>query len=98
MASIPKDPNQQRERKLTRKQLAAALTEEGYPITDGNLDRLASRGGGPPYELWGQRSLYDWDKALQWAQARLSAPQRKEPPSSTKTKRRHSEANEAATS
>lgn len=64
------------EARLTRQQTAAALTEAGFPTTDKTFSTKASRGGGPPYELWCGRATYQWGKSLSWAQNRLSAPRR----------------------
>jgi hypothetical protein len=61
---------------LTRDQTAAALTAHGFPVKAKTLSTKATRGGGPPYVLFGPRVLYRWGDALKWAQARLSAPQR----------------------
>jgi hypothetical protein len=62
--------------RLTRPQTAAALTEAGFPTAAKTLSTKASRGGGPPYELWCGRATYRWGKSLSWAQNRLSAPRR----------------------
>jgi hypothetical protein len=70
MTLIPENPDAL----LTREQLADALTEAGYPIKPGTLATKASRGGGPPYRLFGPRVLYTWRDGLKWAQSRLSAP------------------------
>ena len=51
-----------------------ALTKAGYPIKSKTLATMATRGGGPPYRLFGRRALYRWGDSLQWAQRRLSAP------------------------
>jgi hypothetical protein len=59
---------------LTRDQTAATLTASGFPVKAKTLSTKASRGGGPPYQLFGPRVLYRWDDALKWARARLSAP------------------------
>jgi hypothetical protein len=56
---------------LTRKKLAAALREFGYPISDKTLATKASRGGGPPFQRWGAIPLYIWGASLVWAQSRL---------------------------
>jgi hypothetical protein len=61
---------------LTRDMAATALTEAGYPVKSKTLATKATRGGGPPYRLFGVRPLYRWGDALEWAQARLSAPRR----------------------
>jgi hypothetical protein len=69
---IPLDPDAL----LGRKETAAALTEAGFPIAAETLTTKASRGGGPPYSLFGPRALYRWADALAWARARLSDPHR----------------------
>jgi hypothetical protein len=61
---------------LGRKETAAALTEAGYPVTAETLTTKASRGGGPPYSLFGPRAIYRWGDSLEWARSRLSAPRR----------------------
>jgi hypothetical protein len=61
---------------LTRDMAAAALTAAGYPVKSKTLATKATRGGGPPYRLFGTRPLYRWGDALSWAQGRLSAPRR----------------------
>jgi hypothetical protein len=61
---------------LPRDQMAAALTEAGYPIKAATLATKATRGGGPPYQVFGRRPLYRWGDALAWAKGRLTAPRR----------------------
>lgn len=68
--SIPTDPNT----RLTRKGIAAALSAAGFPISPRTLATMATRGGGPPYELWGPRVIYRWGPSLDWATSRLSSP------------------------
>jgi hypothetical protein len=60
--------------KLTRKATAEALTEAGYSIAEATLATKATRGGGPPYQLFGRKPLYSWGCALDWAKGRLSKP------------------------
>ena len=59
---------------LTRDAVAAALTAAGFPISAATLATKATRGGGPPYRLFGRRPLYEWGPTLAWARGRLSAP------------------------
>jgi hypothetical protein len=59
---------------LTRDAVAAALTAAGFPVKAKTLATKASRGGGPPYQLFGVRPLYRWGDAVAWAKSRLSAP------------------------
>jgi hypothetical protein len=68
--SIPRDPDAL----LTREQTAAALTEAGFPVSKATLSTKATRGGGPPYQKFGPRPLYQWRSSLDWAKARLSPP------------------------
>jgi hypothetical protein len=59
---------------LTRKQTAEALNNVGIPITPATLATKATRGGGPPYRLFGPKPLYRWGDTLDWAMGRLSQP------------------------
>ncbi len=68
--SIPNNPDAL----LTREQNAAALTAAGYPVKPKTLATKATRGGGPPYRLFGTRALYRWGDTLAWAEERTSAP------------------------
>jgi len=61
---------------LTRRQLAAALTERGLPIAPATLAAMAVRGDGPPCRIWGRRPLYSLESALDWARGRLNTPRR----------------------
>jgi hypothetical protein len=61
---------------LGRKETADALTAAGFKVSAATLTTKACRGGGPPYQLFGQRTLYRWGDTLAWARARLSAPRR----------------------
>jgi hypothetical protein len=68
--SMPRDPHT----RLTRQKLAEALTDDGFPTKPSTLATKATRGGGPPYELWGKKPIYTWGTSLAWAKSRLSAP------------------------
>jgi hypothetical protein len=70
VSTIPDDPNVLLERAPT----ADALTGAGYRIKATTLATKATRGGGPPYSLFGNRALYRWGDALSWAQSRLTSP------------------------
>jgi hypothetical protein len=59
---------------LTRVRLSDELNKRGFPISPKTLATKASRGGGPPYVLFGKRPLYRWRPALAWAEGRLTAP------------------------
>ena len=70
MQTIPENPDT----RLTRDQLAVALTAAGFPIKAKTLATMATRGGSPVFQKFGQRPLYRWGDALEWAQGRLSPP------------------------
>lgn len=72
MTLVPEDPDAL----LTRDAVAMALTAAGFPVKAKTLATKATRGGGPPYQLFGVRPLYRWRNALAWAEGRLSAPRR----------------------
>ena len=59
---------------LTRSDTAAALTAAGFPVKPATLATKATRGGGPPYQLFGARPLYRWGSSLAWAEVRLTTP------------------------
>jgi hypothetical protein len=61
---------------LTRSQTAESLEKAGFPVSSKTLATKASRGGGPPYSLFGPRPLYSWRDALIWAHSRLTSPRR----------------------
>ncbi len=61
---------------LTRKQVAEALRERGYPITQATLSTMATRGRGPSFVKFGRHTLYNLDAALAWAEGRCSPPRR----------------------
>ncbi|MEA2934531.1 MAG: hypothetical protein QOD74_1177 [Variibacter sp.] len=67
---MPTDPKA----RLRRKAAAEALTEAGLPVTASTLATKATRGGGPPFELFGRIPIYTWGPTLAWAESRLTAP------------------------
>ncbi|MBN9021582.1 MAG: hypothetical protein J0H08_05710, partial [Rhizobiales bacterium] len=52
--------------------VAGALTAAGFPVRPKTLATKATRGGGPPFRLFGRKPLYRWGDALAWAEGRLS--------------------------
>jgi hypothetical protein len=62
---------------LTREQAAEALTKIGFPVKPKTLAVWASRGDGPPYQLFRARALYKWNETEAWARSRLAAPRRR---------------------
>jgi hypothetical protein len=59
---------------VRRAELSSALAAAGFPIALATLNSLATRGGGPPYRMWGRFPIYRWADALAWARNRLSEP------------------------
>jgi hypothetical protein len=70
MAAIPLSPDAL----LTRDRVSEALTTAGFPVKPKTLATKATRGGGPPYRLFGRVPLYRWGDALAWAESRCTAP------------------------
>lgn len=61
---------------LTRKQAADYCRERGIPVTAGTLQKKASTGGGPPYQIFGNKALYTRPAMDAWISEELSAPRR----------------------
>jgi hypothetical protein len=59
---------------LRRKQCAEALSARGFPVAEKTLASMATRGGGPRFHKFGNRVIYRWSDALEWAEARLGSP------------------------
>jgi hypothetical protein len=61
--------------RLSRPELAAALTKAGFKMSPATLATKASRGGGPPMQKWGKsRVTYTWGSSLKWARDLLGDP------------------------
>jgi len=54
---------------FTRRQLAEALSQVGFPISKGSLANMACRGNGPPFGKFRKYPIYRWGDALAWAQS-----------------------------
>jgi hypothetical protein len=60
----------------TRSEAAAYLTGIGLPITKLTLQKYATTGGGPEYQVFGNKAVYT-DEALDaWVAQKLRAPRR----------------------
>lgn len=59
---------------LTRKEAAEFLARIGLPVTINGLHKYAHTGGGPPYRMFGNRSVYLPSELKQWALSKLRAP------------------------
>jgi hypothetical protein len=64
------------QRYLDRREQAAYLTQRGLKITKSQLDKLAHLGGGPVYQIWGNRAVATPENLDAWAEAQLSLPRR----------------------
>lgn len=62
------------QQRLNRTEAAAFLVANGFPTTKLTLQKFACVGGGPEYQLFGNRALYTPEKLLEWAEGRLSTP------------------------
>jgi hypothetical protein len=63
---IPKDA------RFTRRRAAEALTACGIPVSPKTLLTKATRGGGPPYQLFGKIAIYTGGALVRWALAEMS--------------------------
>jgi hypothetical protein len=61
---------------LDRQEAAAYLTARGQKTSKLFLQKLATVGGGPLYQLYGNRALYTPENLDAWADGRLSSPRR----------------------
>ncbi len=64
------------ERRLTRSEAAAFLTERGYRVAYATLNKYASVGGGPVFESFGRRPLYKPADLLAWVASKTTPPRR----------------------
>lgn len=68
--------NTEEERRLTRTEAAAYLSERGYRVAYATLNKYATVGGGPTFESFGRRPLYKPSDLLAWVAERSSGPRR----------------------
>jgi hypothetical protein len=62
---------------LSRKSAAQYIMDEwGLPITAGTLTKMASTGGGPVYQIFGNKAVYEPRNLDEWAQGKLSPPRK----------------------
>jgi hypothetical protein len=57
-----------------RRESADYLTERGFKTSWRTLQKLATTGGGPQYQIFGNRALYTEQDLDTWAESKLSAP------------------------
>ena len=61
---------------LPRRAAAEYLTKRGAPTSFGTLQKLACVGGGPIYQIFGNKALYTPANLDRWIEEKLSAPRR----------------------
>ncbi|AKI00555.1 hypothetical protein IMCC20628_01848 [Hoeflea sp. IMCC20628] len=59
-----------------RKEAARRLTEQGLKVSPATLGKWAVHGGGPVYQIFGNKAVYTEDALSAWAEAKLSTPRR----------------------
>jgi hypothetical protein len=59
---------------LKRPEAADHLSKRGLKITKHTLQKMATTGGGPPYQIFGNISVYTPAGLDAWADAKLRAP------------------------
>lgn len=67
----------QEDRFFGRRDAADFVKDElGLPCTWRMLEKLAVVGGGPEYQIFGNRSVYRRSKLVEWALGRMKAPRK----------------------
>ena len=64
------------ERRLTRTEAAAFLSERGFRVAYATMNKYATVGGGPAFEYFGRRPLYKPTDLLAWVASKTSGPRR----------------------
>jgi hypothetical protein len=64
------------EKRYDRREAAAFLTAHGFKTSPKTLQKQATVGGGPDYQIYGNRAVYTEEALLQHAQRKLSPPRR----------------------
>jgi hypothetical protein len=63
-------------RYLTRAEQAEYCRQRGLPITKSQITKLAHEGGGPEYQIWGNKAVSTPEQVDAWIAAKLTAPRR----------------------
>jgi hypothetical protein len=64
------------ERRLTRAEAAAFLSERGYRVAYATLNKYAVTGGGPAFESFGRKPLYRPTDLMAWVASKTTGPRR----------------------
>jgi hypothetical protein len=62
------------ERRLSRAEAAAFLSERGFRVAYATLNKYATVGGGPVFESFGRRPLYKPADLMAWVAEKTSRP------------------------
>jgi hypothetical protein len=61
---------------LTRFQVSEALEACGIPLSYDTLATKATRGGGPPFRIFGKSAVYQWCDVVAWVLETMGEPAR----------------------
>ena len=61
---------------LTRREAAAYVTQRGLKLSSNTLQKMASRGGGPLYSIFGRNAVYTPQNLDAWIETKISRPRR----------------------
>ena len=62
------------QRYLNRREQVAYCRERGLKITKSFLEKLACKGGGPEYQIWGNQAVSTPEQMDAWIESRLTEP------------------------
>ena len=57
-----------------RREAARRLTERGLKVAPSTLQKFATVGGGPRYQIFGNKAVYTDEALNDWAEHKLTAP------------------------
>jgi len=61
---------------LLRRAAAEYLANRGLPTTWRTLQKMATTGGGPEYQIFGNKAVYTPEALDAWVASKISAPRR----------------------
>jgi hypothetical protein len=61
---------------MTRFQLAETLELCGIPLSYETLANKATKGGGPPFRIFGKSPVYQWGDVVAWLRETMGEPAR----------------------
>jgi hypothetical protein len=61
---------------LNRRKQVAYCQERGLKISVPQLNKLASKGGGPEYQIWGNQAVSTPEQLDAWIASKLTAPRK----------------------